>query len=157
MPRTALLQFNYISLRTSPWTSSVIRAGPDGSSQFAFRGSVSVQFRTTHITSTKPSQKLYTASHEQPHCRTDFPANISSKSRSRGTSISADFCMKVMQPYRCTFFAPFFACFGPISLWSGAQKLEVHHYLGKCNTFAALFAHTAAPQKDRPSTIEMMI
>ena len=35
--------------------------------------------------------------------------------------------------------------FRPFSLWSGPQYPVMHHFLGKCNTFAAPFAHPAAP------------
>ena len=46
--------------------------------------------------------------------------------------------------------------FRPFSLWSGPQFPVMHHFLGKCNTFAALFPPLAAPPRDRPSAIKLM-
>jgi len=49
-------------------------------------------------TQTKQVHLRQTTNREQPHFRADFAAEISSKTRSRGASIFADFCIKVMHP-----------------------------------------------------------
>ena len=50
------------------------------------------------------------------------------------------------------FFRPFLSSFSLVR----SPKTEMHHFWGKCITFAHPFAPPAAPPKDRPSAIEMM-
>ena len=55
--------------------------------------------RSIPETCTKPVHIRQTTDREQRHFAADFAARIGSKTRSRDTSISPDFCMKVMHPY----------------------------------------------------------
>ena len=66
------------------------------------------------------------------------------------------FLMKSDASLLMHFFRAAFTPFCPFSLWSEPQYPVMHHFLGKCNSFAAPFAPSAPAPKDRPSAIEMM-
>ena len=105
----------------------------------------------------KTCTSLRNPNHDQPHFRDDSAAKNSSKTHSRGASTDVFFRRFFAKGDASLLMHHFRTVFRPFSLWSGPQYPVMHHFLGNCTALAAPFGPTAAPPKDHPSAIEMMI